>query len=181
MTAEPISESAPAIALPSELVVTPTHQLEGIDLRSLAVFSALFYGAAFLALAIGVAVAWLLASVVGLVGQFEEFMRSIGFRDFEVVAPQVILGGLVLALALVVFLTVMTVLAAALYNVMAKHGRTVRVRFGEVPPPAPQEPPPGIEQERAPHTILRALRGSREAASHIAAMDGRGVPPRLQH
>ena len=91
-----------------------------------------------------------------------------------------ILGGLVLALALVVFLTVMTVLAAALYNVMAKHGRTVRVRFGETPP-APQEPPPGIERERDPRTLLRALRGSREAASHIAAMDGRGVPPRLQH
>jgi Transmembrane domain of unknown function (DUF3566) len=183
MSARNISEALPAEAptVTSEsFVVTPTHQLEGIELRSLAVFAALFYGAAFVALGIGIAVVWFFAWIVGLVGQFEEFMQSIGFRDFQLVGPRVIFGGLVLALALVVFLTVMTVLAAALYNVMASNGRTVRMRFGEAPPVTHEPPPARVDTESIPRALLRALRGSREASEHIAAMEGGGVPARLQ-
>jgi hypothetical protein len=184
MTAREISECAPAsspvTAVPSELAVTPSHQLEGIELRSLAGFAALFYGAAFIALGIGVAAVWFLASLVGLVGQFEEFMQSIGFRDFQVLGPKVIFGGLLAAFALVAFLTVMTVLAGALYNVMARHGHMVRVRLGETPPVTREPPPAQIQPERSRGAFLRTLRGGREPASSIAAMDAGGVPARLQ-
>jgi hypothetical protein len=181
MTAREISEPAsPVTSLPTELTVAPTHQLEGIELRSLAAFAALFYGAAFIALGIGVAAVWFLASLAGLVGQFEEFMQSIGFRDFQVLGPKVIFGGLLVALALVVFLTVMTVLAAALCNVMARHGHTVRVRFTEAPPVNREPPPARIRAEQPHRALLRTLRGGREPASSIAAMDAGGVPAHLQ-
>lgn len=121
-------------ALP-EAVVSPTHQLRGIDLRSLTSFALLFYGAVAGALALGIATVWVGASLVGVVAQFEEFMQSIGFRGFRVIGPELIFGGLLLALALVLFLTVITVLAAGFYNVMASHGRGVKVRIGALAPP----------------------------------------------
>jgi hypothetical protein len=187
--APPASTAAPTAAesrVASELealVVAPTHQLDGIELRSLAGFAALFYGVAFMALAAGLAVVWVIAWAAGLVGKFEEFMRSIGFRDFQIVGPKLIFGGLLLALALIVFLTVMTVLAGALYNAMANTGRTVRVRVSAAPLIDP-DPPPASAGESVPRALLRALRGHREhrePASGIAAMDAGGVPARLRH
>jgi hypothetical protein len=196
MTAKPMRASAAATTLPGvprpkkrstaradaastevePLVVTPTHQLEGIELRSLAWFSAMFYAAAFAALGLGLVVVWFLAWIVGLVGQFEAFMQSIGFRDFQLMGPKLIFGALLLALALVVFLTVMTVLAGALYNVMASNGRTIRVRLGEPPPVSPAPPPEGTAADSVPRALLRALRGPRVSQrSGIAAMEG-GVP-----
>jgi hypothetical protein len=178
-TREPAVVAADPTPTASELDaldVAPTHQLEGIELRSLASFAALFYGAAFVALGVGIAVVWILASIAGLVGRFEEFMQSIGFRDFQVIGPKVILGGLLLAAALVVFLTVMTVLAGALFNVMANSGRTVRVRLGEAPPAAPGPPPERVMGESAPRALMRALRRPRDPSSTIAAMDGGGIP-----
>jgi len=117
------------------LLVSPTHQVNGVDLRSLAVVASLFYTTAFLALGLGLIVVWLLASVVGVVGQFEEFMQSIGFSDFNVLGPELIFGSLLLGASFVVFLTVMTVLAGAFYNVMASYGRGVQLRVGVAPEP----------------------------------------------
>jgi transmembrane protein DUF3566 len=188
--APPASTAAPTAAesrVASELealVVAPTHQLDGIELRSLAGFAALFYGVAFMALAAGLAVVWVIAWAAGLVGKFEEFMRSIGFRDFQIVGPKLIFGGLLLALALIVFLTVMTVLAGALYNAMANTGRAVRVRVSAAPLVDSDPPPERSAGESVPRALLRALRGHREhrePASGIAAMDAGGVPARLRH
>lgn len=117
------------------LLVPPTHQVNGVDLKSLAVVASLFYTTAFLALGVGLVVVWLLASVVGVVGQFEEFMQSIGFSDFHVLGPQLIVGSLLLGASLVIFLSVMTVLAGGFYNVMASYGRGVQLRVGVAPTP----------------------------------------------
>lgn len=121
-----------------ELSVEATHHLEGFELRSVARVAVWYYACALAVLAAGVVVAWLAAVALGLVGRAEEFMRSIGFRDFTFVGIEVIAGGVLLALAAMVFLTAMTVLAAACYNLLRRPGREVGVRITPVGARAPE-------------------------------------------
>ena len=102
------------------------RHIDTIDLRSLAVFAALFYGASVAALSGALLLVWVVASIAGIVARFEEFMRSIGFRGFHVLSPELLLGGVVLAVAFALFLTVMSVLAGAVYNVLARSGHAVQ-------------------------------------------------------
>ncbi len=115
-----------------ELNVEATHHLEGFELRSVARVAAWYYSGALAVLAGGVVLAWLAAVVLGLVGRAEEFMRSIGFREFTFVGIEVIFGGILLALAAMTFLTTMTVVAAACYNLLRRPGREVGVRITPV-------------------------------------------------
>jgi hypothetical protein len=85
-------------------------------------------------------------------------MRSIGFRGFRLVGPEVILGFVLILGALVVFLTVMTLVAAAFYNLLGTGRRGVRIRTSVVHPQparAEQEAEPArpvvIEPAAAPH------------------------------
>jgi len=86
----------------------------------------LFYATAFGVLAAALAVVWLMTEALGLVGQFEDFMSGIGFRGFRIMSPLVVLGVLLVFGALAVFLTLLTLFAAALYNLSARHGGAVR-------------------------------------------------------
>jgi len=110
------------------------HHVDAIDLRSLGVVAGLFYLTAFLVLALGVAAVWLFAAGLGLISQVEDFMRSIGFRGFRLVGPEVILGFVLILASLVVFLTVMTLVAAAFYNFLGMGRRGVRIRTSVVHP-----------------------------------------------
>ena len=103
------------------------HHVDAVELRSLGVVAGLFYFTAFLVLALAVAGVYLFAASLGLISQVEDFMRSVGFRGFKFVGPEVILGFVLILAALVVFLTVMTLVAGAFYNLLGtgKHG----VRF----------------------------------------------------
>jgi len=104
------------------------QRVDSIELRSLALVAGLFYLTAFLVLGCAVAIVWIFAASTGFISQLEEFMQDIGFRDFRLVAPEVILGFLILILALVLFLTVMTVLAGAFYNILGVGNRGIRIR-----------------------------------------------------
>ena len=103
------------------------HHVDAVELRSLGVVAGLFYFTAFLVLALAVAGVYLFAASLGLISQVEDFMRSVGFRGFKFVGPEVILGFVLILAALVVFLTVMTLVTGAFYNLLGtgKHG----VRF----------------------------------------------------
>ena len=69
----------------------PTHRLEGFDLRSVASTALLYYGCVFVVLTLGVMTVWFGASMFGVVGRVEEFMRGIGFRAFRFDGVAVIL------------------------------------------------------------------------------------------
>ena len=130
------------------------HHVDAVELRSLGVVAGLFYLTAFLVLALAIAGVWLFAASLGLISQVEDFMRSVGFRGFKLVGPEVILGFILVLAALVAFLTVMTLVAGAFYNLLGtgKHGirfrstvveargrRTRRVYDDEAEAPAPDE------------------------------------------
>jgi hypothetical protein len=124
------------------LRVHPTHRLEGFELRSVTRAALRYYACAFAALSVGVTLLWFGASMLGIVGRIEEFMRSIGFRGFHFAGFAVIVGGILLSVAAVAFLTVMTVLAAAFYNLLVQPDRGVGVRLAAIPPVAVEPPSP---------------------------------------
>jgi hypothetical protein len=125
--------------------VEPTHRVEGFELRSVARASLRYYAGAFAALALAVVLACVGASAVGAVSRVEHFMRSIGFRGFHFAGFEVILGGVLLCVAGVVFFTVMTVLAAAFYNLPGRAKAGVGIRLEPISAAPASEPfaPPG--------------------------------------
>jgi hypothetical protein len=110
------------------------HHVDAVELRSLGVVAGLFYLTAFLVLALAIAGVWLFAASLGLISQVEDFMRSVGFRGFRLVGPEVILGFVLLLAALVVFLTVMTLVAGAFYNLLGTGRHGIRFRMTVVEP-----------------------------------------------
>lgn len=66
-------------------------------------------------------VCWWAASAVGLVKNLEKFMGTVfEIKDFSFVNFEVLQGVLLIGLVLVALLTVISVMAAALYNVFAE-------------------------------------------------------------
>lgn len=125
-------EAAHAVDTPAPAVgwhLEPTHRLAGFELRSVASTALLYYACAFVVLALGVVLVWTGANLLGVVGRVEEFMRSIGFRGFHFAGFEIIVGGVLLCVAAVAFLTVMTVLAAAFYNLLGRPDRGVKLRL----------------------------------------------------
>jgi len=114
--------------------VEPTHRLEGFELRSVTRAALRYYACAFAVLAISVVIVWLGASMLGIVGRIEGFMRSIGFRGFQFAGFQVIVGGILLCIAGVAFLTVMTVLAAMFFNLLGRSECGVGIRLVPISP-----------------------------------------------
>ena len=131
--------------------VEATHRLEGFELRSVARVAVRYYACALAVLSAGVVLAWLAAVVLGLVGRAEEFMRSIGFREFSFVGFEVIAGGILLSVAAVGFLTTMTVLAAAFYNLLRRPGREVGVRLVPVSAEGPVASDPDVPTGNGHH------------------------------
>ncbi len=127
------------------------HHVDAVDLRSLGVVAGLFYLTAFLVLALAVVAVWIFAASLGLISQVEDFMRSIGFRGFRLVGPEVILGFVLILGALVVFLTVMTLVAAAFYNLLGTGRRGVRIRTSVV------HPDPTVADEPATPMVIEPV------------------------
>lgn len=74
----------------------------------------------------GILALWFAASATGTVGQFEDLMRSIGFRDFAVSGTRVALGLILIAAAITLLATALAVIAAGLYNALAATGHRLR-------------------------------------------------------
>ena len=67
---------------------------------------------------------WLLLDASGGIHNFEKFMGDIlSAKDYHFVAPQILLGSVLVGLVLVALMTILTVIAAALYNVFVRPRR----------------------------------------------------------
>ena len=135
------------------------RRVDGVGLGSVAKLSLIFYGCVFASLAGGVLIVWTMVSALGYVHRFEHFMRSIGFRGFEVSSSGVVLGLIGVAGALTLLATLLIVLAACAYNVVAATGHGLVLRMSE---PSTTDPKP------EPHTDEPADRPVPNEASHAA-------------
>jgi thiosulfate reductase cytochrome b subunit len=95
-------------------------EMSKIDLWSALKVSLCFYLAGLALLIVTGLVVWLLLDASGGIRDFEKFMGDIlSAKDFHFVAPQILLGSVLVGLVLVALMSILTVIAAALYNVFA--------------------------------------------------------------
>ena len=95
-------------------------EMSRVDLWSTLKVSLCFYLAGLAILLVAGLVVWLLLDASGGIHKFERFMGDIlSARNYHLVAPQILLGSVLVGLVLVALMTVITVIAAALYNVFA--------------------------------------------------------------
>src|SRR3954466_9333754 len=107
-------------AVSSTAVRQSRVEMSKIDLWSALKVSLCFYLAGLALLIVTGLVVWLLLDAAGGIRDFEKFMGDIlSAKDFHFVAPQILLGSVLVGLVLVALLSILTVIAAALYNVFA--------------------------------------------------------------
>src|SRR3954454_18643249 len=95
-------------------------EMTKVELWSVLKVSLCFYLAGLAILLIAGLVVWLLLDASGGIHKFESFMGDImSAKDYKLVAPQIFLGSVLVGLVLVALMTIITVIAAALYNVFA--------------------------------------------------------------
>lgn len=107
-----------AIRRPSERKYR--QRVTGINLWSVAKVSVCFYLCALIVVLVAGIVVWLVASAAGAVGNIEEFMQEAGFDDFRFLSGQILRGAVLIGLAMVVVMTILTLVGAALYNLFAE-------------------------------------------------------------
>lgn len=115
---------------PADLHVTD-HRLAGFDLRSVGSFAVRFFACVMGMVLAGVVVLWVIASVLGLVSAFEDFMDGIGFSGFHLLSIEFLFGLALLSSAFAAFAVGMTLVAAGLYNVLASRRGGVRIFVSE--------------------------------------------------
>jgi hypothetical protein len=125
----PETESADvAVAATTQRVV---RRVDGVGLFSVLKLALIFYGCVFASLAGGVLIVWGAISAMGYVDRFEHFMRSIGFRGFEVSTGGVVLGLIGVAGALTLLATLLTLVVAAAYNIVGSTGQGLVLKMSE--------------------------------------------------
>ena len=131
--------------------------LAGFDLRSVVRFSVRFFTCVLAAMIVATFAVWLIASALGLIGDFERFMEGVGFNDFHLLSVEFLLGVCLIGVAFAMFMTVLVCAAAALYNVLAHRWEGVRVymasgpsRRARVAPPEPMDAPRPLETTDIP-------------------------------
>jgi hypothetical protein len=105
-------------ALPEQQVVEHRRVRE-VALGSVARVSVCFYLCGLVAFLVAAMVLWIVASAFGVVGGVEGFMDDLGFEGFEFAPATLLWAGVLIGLAVTAILVVLTVFAAALYNVFA--------------------------------------------------------------
>ncbi len=107
-------------------------EMTRVDLWSVLRVSLCFYLAALVILILAGLVTWLLLDASGGIKNFESFMGDIlGAKDYHLVAPQLLLGSVLVGLVLVALTCIITVIAAALYNVFSDMVGGVEITFVE--------------------------------------------------
>ena len=133
---DPLAEAAPPIP-PPRLVVGPggitRHcTLRRFDLASVVRFSFVFYLTLLAVCLLAGVVLWALASVAGLIGSLERFIKSLfGFTSFQFQAGRILLGALLVGIVLTLLGTLCNLVGAAVYNVIAGMVGGVRVTVAE--------------------------------------------------
>lgn len=91
------------------------------DLWSVLKVSLLFNFCGMLTTLVAFVVLWLLAGAVGAVAKVEKFLGDLlSERNFSLITSQLLFGGLLIGLVLVALFTIITVLAAAFYNLFSE-------------------------------------------------------------
>ena len=115
-----VSDETHAVAEASVTLRQSRVEMSKIDLWSALKVSLCFYLAGLALLLVTGLVVWLLLDASGGIRSFEKFMGDIlSAKDFHFVAPQILLGSVLVGLVLVALMSILTVIAAALYNVFA--------------------------------------------------------------
>lgn len=92
-----------------------------IDVWSVLKVSLCFHTAAMLVTVVAMIVCWWVASAVGLVKNFEKFLGTVfEVDDFSFVDFGVLQGVLIIGFVFVAIMTILSVMAAAFYNVFAE-------------------------------------------------------------
>jgi hypothetical protein len=117
-TGRRVDWAAPAKAAPPAPVVE-RRRIREVRLWSVARVSVCFYLCGLVVVLAAAVVLWLVASAVGVVGEVESFMDDLGFEGFQFLSGTLFRAGLLIGLAGVAILVVLTVSAAALYNLFA--------------------------------------------------------------
>jgi hypothetical protein len=90
------------------------------DLWTVLKVSLCFNLAAMLVTVVAIVVLWILADVLGAVGKLESLVGDLtSTKNFSIFTPQLLYGGLLVGVVMVVFATIVTVLAAAFYNLFS--------------------------------------------------------------
>jgi hypothetical protein len=130
------------------------RRVDGVGLGSVAKLALIFYGCVFASLAGGVLIVWAAISSMGYVHRFENFMRSIGFRGFDVSTDGVVLGLIGIAGALTLLATLLTLAVACAYNVVGAVGHGLEIKMSEPlagePEATTPTPAPGPVDDEAP-------------------------------
>ena len=115
------SGSTSAVARSEATVRRSRVEMTKVDLWSVLKVSLCFYLAGLAIMIIAGLVVWLLLDASGGIHNFEKFMGDImSAKDYRLVAPQILLGSVLVGLVLVALMTILTVIAAALYNLFSE-------------------------------------------------------------
>lgn len=107
-----------------------------VDLWSVLRFSLVAYTCAYVAFLVAGTVLWLIADARGLIANLESFIAQLlEFESFELRAGIILRAAILLGLIGVVGGTVLTVLAAGIFNLISDVVGGVRVVVAEEPPP----------------------------------------------
>jgi hypothetical protein len=176
-TLEEVLDESPTVSPGSrDDIIDDGQFIEGFDLRSVARFSIRFFGCVLAAIIASTFALWVLASLLGLIGDFERFMRGIGFSGFHFLSIQVILGLVLIGMAFCIVMTVFTCVAAALYNVLSYRFEGVRVYLSDAPSPANSGNHSASGSHSAPTTTWKA--DDETPVSSSDELDAPAPPPR---
>ena len=96
-------------------------EMTKVDLWSVLKVSLCFYLAGLAIMIIAGLVVWLLLDASGGIHNFEKFMGDImSAKDYRLVASQILLGAVLVGLVIVALMTIITVIAASLYNLFSE-------------------------------------------------------------
>ncbi len=108
-----------------------TQVIRHVDLWSVLKVSICFYLCG-LVVTIGAgAVLWLIASAAGAVENVEGFITDLGWPDFEFLSWRILKASVLLGLVFVALATIVTVLAAAFYNLFSELVGGIEVTLAE--------------------------------------------------
>ena len=116
-----VSGETPAVAQAATAVRRSRVEMTKVELWSVLKVSLCFYLAGLAMMIIAGLVVWLLLDASGGIHNFEKFMGDImSAKNYRLVASQILLGAVLVGLVIVALMTIITVIAAALYNLFSE-------------------------------------------------------------
>ncbi len=116
-----VPAETPVVAQTETAVRRSRVEMTKVDLWSVLKVSLCFYLAGLAIMIIAGLVVWLLLDASGGIHNFEKFMGDImSAKDYRLVASQILLGSVLVGLVIVALMTIITVIAAALYNLFSE-------------------------------------------------------------